>query len=137
MKTKELSKEVRHKVVEKHCSGEGHKKIPKSLVIPLSLVKSIIKKWKTYHTTQTQPRSGQPSKLSSRASRKLVCDVNVSPAMTLKELQGSMSKMGVSVHQSTISRSLHSAGLNGQVARKKRLLKKMHLRARKVSEKAS
>ena len=27
MKTKELSKEVRHKVVEKHRSGEGEKKI--------------------------------------------------------------------------------------------------------------
>ena len=43
MKTKELSKEVRHKVVEKHRSGEGYKKISKSLIIPLSTVKSIIK----------------------------------------------------------------------------------------------
>ena len=27
MKTKEFSKEVKHKVVEKHRSGEGYKKI--------------------------------------------------------------------------------------------------------------
>ena len=27
IKTKELSKEVRHKVMEKHCLGEGYKKI--------------------------------------------------------------------------------------------------------------
>ena len=92
IKTK-LSKEGTHKVVEKHHSGEGYKKIPKSLT-----VKSIIKKWKTYHTTQTLPRSGRPSKLSSWASRKLVWDVTVNPTTTLKDLQGSMSKMGVSVH---------------------------------------
>ena len=50
MKIEELSKEVRHKVMEKHCSGEGYKKISKSLIISLSTVKSIIKEWKTCHT---------------------------------------------------------------------------------------
>ena len=43
MKTKELFKEVRHKVVEKHHSGEDYK-ISKSLIIPLSMMKSIVKK---------------------------------------------------------------------------------------------
>ena len=130
MKTKELSKKVRHKVVEKHRSGEGYNKISKSLIIPLSTVKSIMKKWKTYHTTQTLPRSGHPSKLSSRPSRKLVQDVSVNPTITLKDLHGSMSEMGVSVHQSTISRSLHKADLHGQVARKKPLLKNTNLKTR-------
>ena len=111
MKTKELSKEVRHKVVEKHSSGEGYKKISKSLIIPLSMMKSIIKKWKTYHITQTLPRSGRASKLISWESRKLVRDVTVNPTITLKDLQGSMSEIGVSVHQSTIFLSLHKAGL--------------------------
>ena len=49
--------------------------------------------------------------------------------MTLKDLQGSMSEMGVSVHGSTISRSLHKAGLYEQGARKKPLLKKTYLKA--------
>ena len=62
MKTKELSKEVRHKVVEKHRSGEGYKKISKSIIIPFSMVKSIMKNWKMYHTNQARPRSGRPSK---------------------------------------------------------------------------
>ena len=111
LKTKELSKEVRHKMVEKHRSGEGYKKISKLLIIPLSTVKSIIKKWKMYHTTQTLPRSSRTSKLSSQASRKLVQDVTVNPKMTLKDLQGSTSEMRVSVHQSTTSHYLHKAGL--------------------------
>ena len=93
MKIKELSKEVGHQVVEKHRSGEGYNKISKSLIIPFSTVKSIIKKCKTDHTTQTLPRSGRPSNPSSRTSRKLVQDVTVNPAMTLKDLQGSMSEM--------------------------------------------
>ena len=50
--------------------------------------------------------------------------------MTLKDLQGAMSEMGFSVHQSTISCSLHKAGLDGQVARKKPLLKKTHQKSR-------
>ena len=85
IKTKELSKEVRHKVVEKHHSGEGYKKISKSLINPLSTVKSIMNKWKMYHTTQTRPRSGLRSILSSRASRKLVRVVTVNPTMSLKD----------------------------------------------------
>ena len=88
MKTKELSKEVRHKVAQKHSSGEGYMEISKSLIIPLSTVKSIVKKWNTYHTTQILPTSGHQSKLSSWASRKLVQDVTVNPTMTLKDLQG-------------------------------------------------
>uniref|UniRef100_A0A8C4R447 Syndecan/Neurexin domain-containing protein n=1 Tax=Eptatretus burgeri TaxID=7764 RepID=A0A8C4R447_EPTBU len=50
-----------------------------SLVIPLSMVEYIIKKWKMNRTTQTRPR---PSKLSSWASRKLVQDVTANPTMT-------------------------------------------------------
>ena len=114
MKTKEFSKEFRHKMVEKHCSGEGYKKIAMSLIIPLSMVKSVIRKWKTYHTTQTQPRSGHPSKLSSRASSRLFRDITVNPTMTFKDQQGSMYEIGVSAYQSTISRSIHKAGLHGQ-----------------------
>ena len=113
MKTKELSKEVRHKVVEKHHSGEGYKKISKLLIIPLCMVESIIKNWKTYHTTQTPPRPGRPSKLSSRASRNLVQDVTVNPTMSLKDIQVSMSEIEVSIQQSTISNSLHKAALYG------------------------
>ena len=115
MKNKNLSNEVRHQVVEKNRSGEGYKKISKSLIIPLSTVKSIIKRWKIYHTTQTLPRSGRPYKLISRASRKLVRDVTVIPTMTWKDLQVSMFKMGVSVHQSTISCSFHKLASIGWI----------------------
>ena len=46
MKTKELTKQVRDKVVEKYRSGLGYKKISETLNIPQSTIKFIIKKWK-------------------------------------------------------------------------------------------
>ena len=64
------------------------------------------------------------------SSRKLVQDVDVNLATMLKDLQGSMSEMAVSVHQSTTSRSLHKGGLDGRVAKKKPFLKKTHLKAK-------
>ncbi|MGH0164498.1 UNVERIFIED_CONTAM: hypothetical protein FKN15_006400, partial [Acipenser sinensis] len=74
---------------------DGTTKISKALINLLSTVKSIIKKWKMHHTTQTLPRLGRSPKLSSRASRKLVRDVTLKPKMTLRDLQSSVSEMGV------------------------------------------
>ncbi|CDQ57010.1 unnamed protein product [Oncorhynchus mykiss] len=42
------------------------------------------------------------------------------PKMTLKELQSATAEIGVSVHRTTLSHTLHRAGLYGRVARKKR-----------------
>ncbi|CAB1418210.1 unnamed protein product [Pleuronectes platessa] len=70
MKTKELTKQVRDKVVEKYEAGLGYKKISRALNISLSTVKSIIRKWKEYGTTANLPRGGRPPKLKSRTRRK-------------------------------------------------------------------
>ena len=65
MKTKELSKQVTDKVVEKYRSGLGYEKISETLNIPwLMGIKSIIKKWKEYVTTTNLPREGHPPKLT-------------------------------------------------------------------------
>ena len=102
MKTKELSKQLRDKVVERHRSGEGYKKISKALNIPWSTVKSIIKKWKVYGTTQNLLRAGRP-KLSSRVRRALVREASKRPMTTLKDVQHSMAEMEETVHVSTIA----------------------------------
>ena len=46
-KSKNLSLDYRKKVLDCHNTGNGYKKISKSLKMPLSTVKSIVKKWKT------------------------------------------------------------------------------------------
>ncbi|CAB1423276.1 unnamed protein product [Pleuronectes platessa] len=70
MKTKELTKQLRDKVVEKYEAGLGYKKISRALNISLSTIKSIIRKWKEYGTTANLPRGGRPPKLKSRTRRK-------------------------------------------------------------------
>ncbi|CAB1442657.1 unnamed protein product [Pleuronectes platessa] len=70
MKTKELTKQVRDKVVEKYEAGLGYKKISRALNISLSTIKSIIRRWKEYGTTANLPRGGRPPKLKSRTRRK-------------------------------------------------------------------
>ena len=118
-KGKELPVELRDKIVERHKSGEGYKKISKSLSISSSTVRSIILKWKVHRTTETLPRSGCPSKLSNQARSRLVSEATVRPTVTLKELKSSIAEMGENVSESTISRSLHKAGLYCKVAKRK------------------
>ena len=61
MKTKELSKQVRDKVVEKYRSGLGYKKISETLNIPWSTIKSIIKKMeRIWHNKPA--KTGPPTK---------------------------------------------------------------------------
>ncbi|MGH0162753.1 UNVERIFIED_CONTAM: hypothetical protein FKN15_064569 [Acipenser sinensis] len=115
---------VRDKVLEKHQSGLGYKKISQTLNIPWSTVKSIIKKWKEYGTTATLPREGRPPKLSDQVRRALVREATKRPMVTLKELERSTAEMGETLHGTTITRTLHKAGLYGRVVRRKPLLKK-------------
>ena len=72
MKTKELSKQVRDKVVEMYKSGLDYKKISETLNIPQNTIKSIIKKWKEYGTTTNLPTEGHPPKPTDQARRALI-----------------------------------------------------------------
>ncbi|CAB1453064.1 unnamed protein product [Pleuronectes platessa] len=96
MKTKELTKQVRDKVVEKYEAGLGYKKISRALNISLSTIKSIIRKWKEYGTTANLPRGGRPPKLKSRTRRKLIRAATRRPMVTLEELQRSTAEVGES-----------------------------------------
>jgi transposase len=80
-------------------------------------MKSIIKKWKEYGTTPA--REGCPPKLTDNTRGALIREASKRPKITLKELQRSTAEIGVSVHRTTLSCTLHRAGLYGRVARKK------------------
>ena len=87
MKSKELSIELRDRIVKRHRSGEGYKTISRELNVPKSTVSSIIRKWKEDGTPQTLPRAGRPTKLSNWAKRTLVREVTKNPITTLTELE--------------------------------------------------
>ncbi|KAK3540766.1 hypothetical protein QTP86_001598 [Hemibagrus guttatus] len=65
-KTKELSKDTRNKIVDLHQAGKTESAIAKQLGVKKSTVGAIIRKWKTYKTTDNLPRSGAPRKISPR-----------------------------------------------------------------------
>jgi transposase len=82
------------------------------------MIKSIIKQCKEYGTTTNLPREGRPPKLMDQARRALIREATKRPKITLMELQSSTAEIGVSVHRTTLSHTLHRAGLYGIVARK-------------------
>ncbi|KAI3367907.1 hypothetical protein L3Q82_026734 [Scortum barcoo] len=65
-KTKELSKDTRNKIVDLHQAGKTESAIGKQLGVKKSTVGAIIRKWKTYKTTNNLPPSGTPRKISPR-----------------------------------------------------------------------
>ncbi|KAK3532248.1 hypothetical protein QTP86_009726 [Hemibagrus guttatus] len=65
-RTKELSKDTRNKIVDLQQAGKTESAIGKQLGVKKSTVGAIIRKWKTYKTTDNLPRSGAPRKISPR-----------------------------------------------------------------------
>ncbi|KAI3361538.1 hypothetical protein L3Q82_012966, partial [Scortum barcoo] len=55
-KTKELSKDTRNKIVDLHQAGKTESAIGKQLGVKKSTVGAIIRKWKTYKTTDNLPQ---------------------------------------------------------------------------------
>ena len=129
IKSKELSVDLRDKIVLRKKSGEGYRKNSAALKVPMSTVASIIRKWKKFRTTRPLPRAGRPSKLNDSGRRVLVREVTKNPMVTLSELQRSSVERGEPSRRTTISEAIHQSGLYGRVARRKPLLSKMQMAA--------
>ncbi|KAJ0036478.1 hypothetical protein NQD34_005155 [Periophthalmus magnuspinnatus] len=128
MRLKKPTEELRDKIVARHISGQGYKKISAVLKVPKSTVASIMLKWKTFGTTRTLPRADRPAKLD-RGRRALVREVKKNPKIPVAELQRCSREMGESSRKSTITAALHQSGLYGRVARQKPLLSTRHMKA--------
>ena len=63
-KTKELSKDIRDKIVDLHKAGMGYKKISKQLGEMLTTVGAINRKWKKHKVTANLSQSGAACKIS-------------------------------------------------------------------------
>ena len=94
MRLKELSVELRDRIVLRNRSGEGYQKMSLALKVPKNTVASIILKWKKFGTTKTLPKAGRPAKLSNWGRRGLVGEVTKNLMVTLTELRSSSVEMG-------------------------------------------
>ena len=128
-KTKELSKDIRDKIVDLHKAGMGYKKISKQFGEKLTTVGAIIRKWKKHKVTAKLPRSGAPRKISPRGISMMMRKVRDQPSTTQEELVNDLKAVGTTVTKRTISNTLHREGLKSCCAYNVPLLKKTHVQA--------
>ncbi|KAG2464445.1 TCB1 transposase, partial [Polypterus senegalus] len=129
MKSKEMSVDLRDRIVSRHKSGGRLQKKFCCFEGP-NEHSGLHHPWKKFETTRTLPRAGRPSKLSDQGRRALVREVTKNPMVTLLELQRSSVERGEPSGRTTISAAIHQSGLYGRVARRKPLLSKRHMAAR-------
>ena len=106
-KTKELSKNIRDKIVDLHRAGMGYKKISKQLGEKLTTAGAIIRKWKKHKVTTNLPRSGVPRKISPHGISMMMRKVRDQPSTTLEELVNDQKAVGTTVTKRNISNTLH------------------------------
>ncbi len=128
-KTKELSKDTRNIIVDLHQAGKTESAIGKQLGVKKSTVGAIIRKWKTYKTTDNLPRSGAPRKISPRGVKMITRTVSKNPRTTRGDLVNDLQRAGTKVTKATISNTLCRQGLKSCSARCVPLLKPVHVQA--------
>ncbi|CAJ0938146.1 unnamed protein product [Ranitomeya imitator] len=133
-KTKELSEDLRNQIVRKHEQSQGYKSISKDLNVPVSTVRSVIKKFKAHGTVANLPRCGRKRKIDKRFQRKIVRRVYKEPRLTSKQVQAALQSEGTTVSTRTIHQRLNEMvgdpGMYGRRPRKTPLLTPRHKKAR-------
>ncbi len=129
---REMSQDLRKKIISLHKKGEGYKKISKALLISQNTVAKVVQTFKKDGTaTISQRRPGRPRKLTPRQDRLLMRRVeenrHASSLQLSKEVE---SQTGVTISRDTIQRTLQRNGMHGCRPWKKPLLKPRHKKAR-------
>lgn len=135
-KKKELSEDLRSRIVNAHKDGKGYKAIGKQFQVPVATVQSIITKFKKFHTVENLKGRGRKPKMTSRLSRKVVRQVSNNPRITTKAILKNLSDSGTTISRQTLQRTLHNEGLRGCRPRKTPLLQPRHVKARLAFAKA-
>ncbi len=129
-KTKELSKDVRDKIVDLNHAGMGYKTIAKQFGEKVTTVCVIIRKWKKHKITASLFRPGAPCRISPRGASMIMRTVRNQPRTTREDLVNDLKAAGTIVTKKTIGNTLRREGLKSCSAHKVPLLKKAHVQAR-------
>uniref|UniRef100_A0A8C5WF56 Transposase n=1 Tax=Leptobrachium leishanense TaxID=445787 RepID=A0A8C5WF56_9ANUR len=127
---KELSEDLRSRIVDLHEAGKGYKSISKSLDVHVSTVRQTVYKWRKFSTVATLPRRGLPVKMTARAQCRMLNEVKKNPRVSAKDLQKSLAHANIFVDTSTIRKTLNKNGVHGRTPRRKPLLSKKNIAAR-------
>ena len=80
--TKEISEDLRLRILDLHKAGKGYKSISKSLDVHQSMVRQIVYKWRKFSTVATFPRNCCPAKMTERAQCKMLNEVKKNPSVS-------------------------------------------------------
>ncbi len=105
-KTKELSKDVRDKIVDLHKVGMSYKTIAKQLGEKVTTFGAIIHKWKKHKITVILHRSGAPCKISPRGVSMIMRTVRNQPRTTREDLVNDLKAAGAIVTKKTIGNTM-------------------------------
>ena len=90
VKTKELSLDLRSKIINLHIDNKfGRKRISKLLNLSISTVRNILTKFNRFGTIKNFPRNGCP-KISPRNGRSIVRMAQDDPKLSAQELNDSL-----------------------------------------------
>ena len=109
-KTRELSEEVKHKIVAKHGQSQGYKSISRDLDVSGSTVRNVIRKFKAHGTAANLPGRGRNRKLDQRLQRRIFRMVEKAPRSTAKQIQADHQTQCPAVSTHTIHRQLNERG---------------------------
>jgi transposase len=104
-KSKEISQDLRKKIVDLHKSCSSLGAISKCLKVPRSSVQTIVRNTKHHGTTQPSYHSERTRVLTPRDERTLVWKVQINPR-TSKDLVKMLEETGTKVSISTVKRVL-------------------------------
>src|SRR4029434_4508852 len=130
---KELSKDIRDKIVDLHKAGMRYKTISKQLGEKQTTVGEIIRKWRQHQTTVNRPGSGAPCKISPCAVSLIIQRCGISPELHGGSLVNDLKAAGTTVTKKTIGNTLRrnfDAGLKYCSTREVPLLKEAHVQGR-------
>ncbi len=121
---KELSEDLKKRIVVLHKDGVGYMKIAKTLKLSCSMVTNTIQRFNRTGSTQNRPRYGRPKKLSEHD----LGNRRISAASIAAEVERVGGQPGSA---QTRRRTQQQIGLHGCHPRRKLFLKIMHKKARK------
>ncbi len=127
---KELSEDLRIRIVALHKDGRGYKKFGNSLELSYSTVARVIQRFSKTGFTRNRPHKGRSKNLSPCAVRQVqklasnnICMSAASIALEVAEVEGQL------VSAQTICHTRQQVGLHGRHPRRKPLLKLAHKKA--------